>query len=122
LDIPQDLPPTDVLIRKSIADECQTMLHPPVNMVGIPAINKVAREIPRWPEELGDDTAAKCLRQVREYLNSPPDLEGNRITAGRDFYIAFLQEAGALAGLDFKEPRDVENKPGNRRFSENPER
>lgn len=100
-DIPQNLPPTDVLIRKSIADECQTMLHPPVSMVGIPAMKKVAREIARWPEELGEDTAAKCLRQVREYLNTPPDLEGDHLTAGRDLYIAFLQEAGAMAGLDF---------------------
>ncbi len=100
-DIPQRLPPTDVLVRKSIADECQTMLHPPVSMVGIPAMRKVAREIARWPEELGEDTAAKCLRQVRQYLNSPPDLEGDHLTAGRDRYITFLQEAGPMAGLDF---------------------
>ena len=101
LDVPQNLPPTDALIRKSIADECQTMLHPPVSMVGIPAMKKVAREMARWPEELGEDTAARCLRQVREYLNSPPDLEGDHLTAGRDLYIAFLQEAGAMAELDF---------------------
>ena len=101
IDVPQELPPTDVLIRRSIADECQTMLHPPVSLVGIPAMKKVAREIARWPEELGEDAAVKCLRQVREYLNSPPDLEGHHLTAGRDLYIAFLQEAEALAGLDF---------------------
>jgi len=103
LDVPRELPPIDVLIRKSIADECQMMLHPPVSMVGIPAMKKVAREIARWPEELGEDTAAKCLRQVREYLNSPPDAEGDHLTAGRDLYIAFLQEAEFLAGLDFSE-------------------
>ena len=102
-DIPRDLPPTDTLIRKSIADECRTMLRPPVSMVGIPAMKKLAREIARWPQELGEDTAAKCLRQVREYLNSPPDLEGNHLTAGRDLYITFLQEAGAMTGLDFSE-------------------
>jgi hypothetical protein len=101
IDVPQELPPNDVLIRRSIADECQTMLHPPVSMVGIPAMKKVAHEIARWPEELGEDTAAKCLRQLREYLNSPPDLEGHHLTAGRDLYIAFLQEAEALAELDF---------------------
>lgn len=101
IDVPQKLPLTDALIRKSLADACQTMLHPPVSMVGIPAMKKVAREIAGWPEELGVDTAAKCLRQVREYLNSPPDLEGNHLTAGRDLYIAFLQEAEALTGLDF---------------------
>jgi len=101
LDVPENPPPTDALIRKSIADQCQTMLHPPVSMVGIPAMRKVAREIARWPEELGEATAAKCLRQVREYLNSPPDLEETHLTAGRDRYIAFLQEAAPLAGLDF---------------------
>ena len=101
LDIPRSLPPDDVLIKKSIADECQTMLDPPVSMVGIPAMKKLAGEIARWPEELGEDTAAVCLHQVREYLNSPPDLEGDHLTAGRDLYVAFLQEAGAMAGLDF---------------------
>jgi hypothetical protein len=104
LDIPQKLPPTDALIRKSIADQCQTMLRPPVSMLGIPAINKVAREIPCWPEELGKEKADKCLLQVREYLNSPPDLEGDHLTAGRNLYIAFLEEAGAIAGLDFSSP------------------
>ena len=101
LHIPRDLPPTAALIRQAIADECQAMLHPPVSMVGIPAMRKVAREIAGWPEELGEEVAARCLRQVREYLNSPPDLEGNHLTAGRNLYLAFLQEAGPLAGLDF---------------------
>jgi len=99
-DLPQDLPPTGELVRRSIADQCQTMLNPPVSMVGIPAMNKVAREIARWPQELGAETASACLRQVLEYLNSPPDLEGDHLTAGRDRYISFLQEAGSMAGLD----------------------
>jgi hypothetical protein len=103
IDVPQELPPTATLIRQSIADQCQTMLHPPVSMVGIPAMKKVAREIAHWPEELGEDTVAKCLRQACEYLNSPPDLEGDHLTAGRDLYIVFLEEAGTLAGLDFSE-------------------
>ena len=75
--IPQDLAPTEDLIRRSIADECRTMLRPPVSMVGIPAMEKLAREIARWPEQLGEDASASCLRQVREYLNSPPDLAGD---------------------------------------------
>jgi hypothetical protein len=103
MELPQELPPADLLIRRAIADQCQTMLHPPVSMVGIPAIRKVAREIAGWPAELGEDVAARCLRQVREYLNSPPDLEGDHLTAGRDLYIASLQEAEAMAGLDFSE-------------------
>jgi len=101
LDVPQDLPPTGALIRRSIADECQTMLHPPISMLGIPAMKKVAREMAGWPEEFGEGVAARCLRQVREYLNSPPDVEGDHLTAGRDLYIAFLREAGGMAGLDF---------------------
>ncbi len=101
LDIPPVLPPTAVLIHRSIADECQTMLHPPVSMLGIPAMRKAAREIAHWPEELGADTTARCLLQVREYLSSPPGADGAHLTAGRNLYIAFLQEAGEMAGLDF---------------------
>jgi hypothetical protein len=102
-DLPDEFASTNSLIRQSIADECQAMLKPPVSMVGIPAIKKVAREIAGWPDELGEDTTNKCLLQVREYLNSPPDLTGNHLTAGRDLYIAFLAEAGGMAGLDFSE-------------------
>jgi hypothetical protein len=105
-DIPAGLPPDEVLIRRSIADQCQTMLHSPVSMVGVPAMRKVAREIAGWPGELGEDAAAACLLQVREYLNSPPDLEGNHLTAGRDVYITFLEEAGAMAGLDLSQALD----------------
>jgi hypothetical protein len=72
-------------------------------MVGIPAMKRLASEITHWPEELGEEIAAKCLRQAREYLNSPPDLEGNHLTAGRDLYIAFLHQAGEMAGVDFSE-------------------
>jgi hypothetical protein len=98
-----DLHENLALIRKSIADECRAMLCPPVSLVGISAVEKLAREIARWPEELGEVTAAACLRQVQEYLNSPPDLAGDHLTAGRDRYITFLQEAGAMAGLDFRD-------------------
>ncbi|GAP12413.1 NlpC/p60-like transpeptidase [Longilinea arvoryzae] len=101
LELPQQLPSNAALIRKSITDECRMMLNPPVSMVGIPAMKKLAREIVHWPEELGEEVTADCLRQVREYLNTPPDLEGNHLTAGRDLYIEFLKEAGEMAGLDF---------------------
>jgi hypothetical protein len=100
LDIPPDFAPTDELILRSLTDACQTMLEPPVSMVGIPAMQKVAREIAGWPEELGAEAADKSLLQVREYLNSPPDLEGDNLTAGRHLYIGFLEEAGPLAGLN----------------------
>lgn len=106
LDIPRELPPTAELIRKSILDQCATMLQPPISILGIPAMEKLARDIPRWPTELGEETAARCLHQVREYLNSPPDAEGDHLTAGRDRYVQFLQEAGEMAGLDFSAPID----------------
>lgn len=101
LDLPAALPPTAELIRKAVMDQCQSMLRPPVSLIGIPAMKKLAAEIAGWPEELGEARAEKCLRQVREYLNSPPDAEGSHLTAGRDRYIAFLQEAQPISGLDF---------------------
>ena len=40
LDIPKEIAPTDELIRRSIGDQCKTMLKPPVSMIGIPAMEK----------------------------------------------------------------------------------
>lgn len=103
IDIPRDLPPSAALVRKAIAGACQSMLQPPVSMLGIPAMKKVAREIAFWPEEFGKHRTDSCLRQVCTYLNSPPDADGTHPTAGRDLYITFLEEAGAAVGLDFSE-------------------
>jgi hypothetical protein len=107
MEIPKKLPLAEKLIRKAIKDNCQMMLEPPVSMVGIPAIRKVAREIGRWEEELGKETAEKCYLHTLEYLNTPPDLEGNHLTAGRDLTITFLEEAGAMAGMNFSRAIDL---------------
>jgi hypothetical protein len=101
LNIPKGIAATDTLIRRSIRDESEMMLHPPVSMLGIPAMEKVSREIENWPHELGKDAADKSLQQVREYLNSPPDITGNHLTAGLNIYITFLEQAGTMACLDF---------------------
>lgn len=101
LDIPRDLPADRDLICQAVHDQCQSMLHPPVAMIGIPAMRKIAGEIGHWKEELGEEVARQCLRQTREYLNSPPDLEGNHLTAGRDIYVTYLEEAAQMADLNF---------------------
>lgn len=106
LDIPNKIATDQALLCKSIRDECQMMLEPPVSMLGIPAMQKVAREIASWPEELGREVADRCLLQVREYLSSPPDVLGKHLTAGRDIYITFLEQAAILSGFDFKEAID----------------
>ena len=103
LNIPTEMANTEALIRKSIHDECQLMLKPPVSMIGIPAMQKVAREIVNWPQELGQVSTKRSLQQVREYLNSPPDLLGDHLTAGRDIYITFLEQAASMSSLDLRE-------------------
>ncbi len=101
LEIPTEIAAANSLIHKSIRDQCTVALTPPVSMLGIPAMKKLSREIAAWPQQLGEKASGRCLSQVREYLNSPPDLIGNHLTAGRDIYITFLEEAASLAGLDF---------------------
>lgn len=102
LDIPQKISSARSLIRRSILDGCKIMLQPPVSMLGIPAMEKVSREITKWPQVLGKDVSNRCLLQVREYLNSPPDISGSHLTAGRDIYVTFLEQAGQMADLDFR--------------------
>jgi hypothetical protein len=47
------------------------------------------------------DTTHLCLLQVREYLNSPPDILGHHLTAGRDIYPKIIGDA-FLADLYIK--------------------
>jgi len=79
------------------------MLDPPVSMLGIPAMEKVGREIANWPGVLGEAATHSSLQQVLTYLNSPPDLFGEHLTAGLDLYLHFLQEAGDVTDWDFGE-------------------
>ncbi len=109
LDIPHELPPDKDLIYQAIHDQSESMLHPPVAMIGIPAMRKIAGEIGHWKEELGEEVARQCLRQTREYLNSPPDLEGNHLTAGRDIYVTYLEEAAQMADLNLAPAIDLLN-------------
>lgn len=110
LDIPHELPPDKDLLCQAIHDQSESMLHPPVAMIGIPAMRKIAGEIGHWKEELGEEVARQCLRQTREYLNSPPDLEGNHLTAGRDIYVTYLEEAAQMADLNFSPAIDLLNR------------
>jgi hypothetical protein len=103
LELPMVISPTSALISKSISDQSSMMLRPPVSLLGIPAMQKLSREIAAWPQELGEQVSQRCLRQVREYLNSPPDITGDHLTAGRDIYISFLEQAAEMTGLDFSE-------------------
>jgi len=64
------------------------------------------RSSPRRSPDDWRNWAEKCLRQVREYHNSPQDAEGSHLTAGRDRYIVFLQEAQQISGLDFSRAVD----------------
>jgi hypothetical protein len=104
LDLPREISTTGELIRQSIADQCQVMLKPPISMLGILAMKKLAREIAGWPDELGKEKAKRCFTQVREYLSSPPDIRGIHLTAGRDLYVKFLEQASEITGLDFSLP------------------
>ena len=107
LELPMEIATTSSLIRRSIHDQSSMMLKPPVSMLGIPAMQKLSREIAAWPQELGEQVSRSCLRQVREYLNSPPDVLGDHLTAGRDIYIAFLEQAATIVGLDFSKGVDL---------------
>jgi hypothetical protein len=106
LNIPPDIAPDRELICRSVRDECNMMLEPPINMLGVPAMQKLGREIADWPQELGEKVAGRCLLQVREYLSSPPDVLGSHLTAGRDIYVSFLKQAQSMSGLDFHEAID----------------
>lgn len=78
-------------IRKGIKDTCNTMLSP-VPIVGVKAIERVSRHIPRWRKKLG-------TKVTNHYLGQLIRMQEEIGTGGGGFrfiYGAFLQEAASI--------------------------
>jgi hypothetical protein len=48
------------------------MLNPSVGIFGIKAMRKLARELPRWPQEMEKKQLEASLRHMAEYTGVPP--------------------------------------------------
>jgi hypothetical protein len=90
-------------VYQGLRKKAELMLAPPVSMFGIKGMRKLARELPRWPEELNAEQLDGALRNMVEFTGFPPALP-NRLTgydapdnhaAGRDGFAALLTQ---LAG------------------------
>lgn len=91
---PTHLPQTFSLenaIRKGIKDTCNTMLSP-VPIVGVKAIERVSRHIPRWRKKRGAKIANHYLAQL---IRMQEEI-GTGGGGFRFIYGAFLQEAAVI--------------------------
>jgi hypothetical protein len=96
------------IVHEGMLHKAKHMLEPPTAMFGVKGMRKLARELPRWPEELSADSLDTCLRNLVEYTGFPP-APPNRLTgcdepdnhtAGRDGFADLLAR---LAG-DYDRP------------------
>ncbi len=99
------------IARQGYARRAEAMLNPPTSMFGIKGMRKLSRELPRWPEELGEGLDAS-LRHLAEYTGYPPT-PPNRLTgydapdnhaAGRDTVAVLLKHLAK----EYDEPAWVE--------------
>ncbi|MDO5105332.1 BtrH N-terminal domain-containing protein [Capnocytophaga sp.] len=91
---PVELPknfPLERAIRKGIQDTCRTMLSP-VPIVGVKAIERVSRHIPRWYQKHG----AKVTNHYLAQLIRMQEEIGTGGGGFRFIYGAFLQEAATV--------------------------
>ncbi len=91
---PTHLPKTlslESAIRKGIKDTCNTMLSP-VPIVGVKAIERVSRHIPRWRKKRG----AKITNHYLAQLIRMQEEIGTGGGGFRFIYGAFLQEAAVI--------------------------
>lgn len=95
------------ITREGLHKHAVSMLAPPVNMLGIKGMRKLARELPRWPEELDQKQLDVSLRHLAEYTGMPPVPPGrltgyeapDHHTAGRDVFAGLLRELGGEYGM-----------------------
>ncbi len=60
------------IIKNGLRKKADLMLQPPVRLFGLTAMRKLARELPRWPQELNKTQLQASLRHITEYTGVPP--------------------------------------------------
>lgn len=65
--MPKNLPSELEITEKGLAHKAQRMLRPPVNMLGAPAMRKLAKEITVWENQ-------DCFRHMAAYAGMTPPL------------------------------------------------
>ncbi len=84
-------------------------VNPPVNIMGIPGMRKLACEIGNWHEEMSGEEYEKCLMNMAEFSGFPPilpskisgyDTDGDiSHRGGTDVLAGILYEAANMPGL-----------------------
>jgi hypothetical protein len=82
-------------VRKGIRIVCRRMLHTPLPIAGVRGISFLAKRLQRWPEKLGEATAALYIGQL---IRMQEEI-GTGGAGFRFMFAAFLQEAGPLLGI-----------------------
>jgi hypothetical protein len=62
----------ETIAREGLRKHSAFMLDPPTSMFGIKGKRKLARELPKWPDELGSEQTDVCLRHLAEFTGVPP--------------------------------------------------
>ncbi len=65
-------PDIDTLVIHGLRVKAANVLHPPVKIMGVPGLRKLAKELPEFPQWVSPDVLEACLRQFVEYTGLPP--------------------------------------------------
>jgi len=93
----------ETIARKGLLKRASEMLEPPASLFGIKGMHKLARELPRWPQELDAKQLDISLRHLAEFTGVPP-IPPNRLTgydapddhtAGRVIFAGLLRQLAA---------------------------
>ncbi len=93
-----DVTDVETIARQGLLKQATEMLEPPASMFGIKGMRKLARELPRWPEELDAKQLDLSLRHLAEYTGFPP-VPPNRLTGYDDAPDNHAAARDAFAGL-----------------------
>jgi hypothetical protein len=113
----------ETIARQGLRKHAAAMLAAPVSMLGLKGMRKLARELPRWPQELNAAQLDISLRHLVEFTGFPP-VPPNRLTgydapdnhaAGRDVFASLLyrlaeeygEPAGAKAAAVFEQSGQI---------------
>lgn len=90
----------------ALEEKCKANISAPVNFVGVKGINKLAKDILNWEQQLDEEAYKRCLLHLVEYAGFPPSLPDKanmlevRHTGARLEFAGLLKWAGNEYGQE----------------------
>lgn len=102
------------ILKSALEYKANLFINPPTNFLGINGMNKLAKELPNWENELGKEETAKIIRNTITFFGSVPTIPNKLLGIEKKDDVLFMCSREKMSklmndlGVEYKNERLTE--------------